>query len=162
MSADDLMAQWGRVGVQICEVATTLYEKSRRSLIGDGTYAGFVAAVLREVPNATQPAPPYDTFGYVIYEQAGPSVHRRASEIMPGDVIVLQDAKLKGHKGLQSYHQHVGAAEPVCAVVADCEVKKTKVKVFQANQRVGQEVRSIPFSVAAFRFLTFCVERRVS
>ncbi|KAJ3539122.1 hypothetical protein NM688_g6412 [Phlebia brevispora] len=133
------MAQWGRVGVQIHEIATTFYEKSRKSPVGDGSHLGFVTTVLKQVPNALQPSPPYESFGYLVYEQNGASVLRRASEIMPGDVIVLQDAKLKGHKGLQIYHQNVGAGQAICAIVADYEVKKAKVKVFQANQHVGQE-----------------------
>ena len=40
--------------MQICDVATTLYEKSRKSLLRDDTYAGFVSAVLGEVPNASR------------------------------------------------------------------------------------------------------------
>jgi len=140
------MAHWGRVGVQIAEVATTLYEKSRKSLIGDGTHVGFVTMVLNEVPNASKPAPPFDSFGYLIYEQSGSAVHRRASDIMPGDVIVLHDAKLKGHKGLQIYHQNVGMGEPLVAIIGDYEVKKMKVKVFQANQHVGQDsVESVSY-----------------
>lgn len=140
LSVDDLMAQWGRVGVQVHEVATTLFEKSKRSLIGDGTYLGFVAAALNEVPNAAMPVPPYNSFGYLIYEQVGSSVHIRASDIMPGDIITLHEAKLKGHKGIQIYHQTVGVSEPACAIISDFETKKSKVKVFQANQHVGQQV----------------------
>ena len=143
LTSDDLMSQWGRVGVQVHEIATTLHEKSKRSLVGDGTFVGFVMAVLNEVPNATKPMPPYNSFGYLIYEQVGPSVHIRASEIMPGDIIMLHDAKLKGHKGIQIYHQTVGVNQPVCAIISDYEIKKSKVKVFQANQHVGQEVRLV-------------------
>lgn len=140
LSADELMAQWGRIGVQIHEIATTVFEKSKKSVVGDGTSIGFVNAVLHEVPNAVKPVPPYDSFGYLIYEQSGPTVHKRASEIMPGDIIVLQEAKLKGHKGIQIYHQNVGVNEPLFAIIGDFELKKSKVKVFQANQHVGQEV----------------------
>ncbi|KAE9410669.1 hypothetical protein BT96DRAFT_234501 [Gymnopus androsaceus JB14] len=52
LSPDDLIAVWGKVGVQICEVATNLHEKSKKTLIGDGSYRGFIEATLREVPNA--------------------------------------------------------------------------------------------------------------
>ncbi|KAI0685295.1 hypothetical protein BC835DRAFT_1421378 [Cytidiella melzeri] len=146
LGSDELMAQWGRVGVQIHEIATTLHEKSRKALVGDRSYVGFITAVLNQVPNAAQPAPPYESFGYLIYEQAGPSVIRHTTDIMPGDIIVLQDAKLKGHKGLQSYNQTVGAGEAVCAIVGDFEIKKSKVKAFQANQHVGHEsVESVSY-----------------
>lgn len=159
LSSDELMAQWGRVGIQIHEIATTLYEKSRKSLIGDGTHVGFVTTVLNQVPNASKPAPPHDDFGYLIYEQNGASVIKRASDIMPGDVIVLRDAKLKGHKGLQTYHQTVGDAQPVCAIIGDYEVKKSKVKVFQANQHVGHEVREL--TIPKRKPLTSSLERGI-
>ncbi|KZP02984.1 hypothetical protein FIBSPDRAFT_915395 [Athelia psychrophila] len=145
MSSDDLMAVWGRVGVQICEVGTTLFEKSRRTLIGDGSYLGFLRAVFSQVPNAMLPSESSE-YGYLIYAQTGTAVQRRASDIMPGDVIALYDVKLKGHKGLQSYHQSVGAVEPLLGIVSDYEVKKAKVKVFHANQHVGQQtVESVSY-----------------
>ncbi|KAL6308247.1 hypothetical protein BKA93DRAFT_764065 [Sparassis latifolia] len=139
LTADDLVAQWGRVGVQIHEVASVSFEKSKKALIGDGSYVGFVTAVLSEVPNAVQPVPPYDSFGYLIYAQTGSAVQRRASDLLPGDIIVVHDAKFKGHKGLQTYHQNVGVGQPLIAIIGDYEVKKAKVKVFQANQHVGQQ-----------------------
>jgi hypothetical protein len=138
LSADELMTVWGRVGVQICEVATALFDKSKKSLIGDGTYAGFVSAVLSEVPNA---APLSSGYGYLIYQQTGTAVQKRASEIMPGDVVELVDAKLKGHKGLQTYTQTVGAGEALLGVVGEFEPKKSKVRLYHANQHVGQQVR---------------------
>ncbi|KAK7681647.1 hypothetical protein QCA50_015381 [Cerrena zonata] len=162
LSADDLMALWGRVGVQIHEVAATLFDKSKKSLIGDGSYTGFIDAALSHVPNALRPSTS-DSFGYLIYSQAGPSVQRRASDIMPGDIIVLQDAKLKGHKGIQIYHQNVGAGEPVVAIVADFETKKSKVKVFQANQHVGhQSVESTSYRLEDLKSGTVKVFRVLS
>jgi len=161
MSADDLIAVWGRVGVQICEVATTLFEKSKKSLIGDGSYYGFLRAVFAQVSNAMMPSGTSE-FGYLVYAQTGSAVNRRASDIMPGDVVALYDAKLKGHKGLQSYNQHVGTNEPLVGIVSDFEIKKSKVKVFHANQHVGQQtVESVSYrledlksgSVKVFRVL---------
>lgn len=148
LSADELMAHWGRVGVQIHEVAATLFDKSKKTVVGDGTYTGFIQAVISQVPNAsfTLPLASYDSLGYLIYSQAGSSLQRRASDIMPGDIIVLHEAKLKGHKGLQMYHQNVGVGDPVVAIVADFEVKRSKVKVFQANHHIGQQVCSSPVS----------------
>jgi len=121
------------------EVAVNLYEKSKKSVIGDGSYVGFVKSVLHQVPNALYPASSDAPFGHLIYHQVGSSVHRRIGDILPGDIIVLQDAKLKGHKGIQSYHQTVGAGEAVIAIIADYEVKKIKIRVLQANQHVGQQ-----------------------
>jgi len=138
------MGVWGRVGVQICETATTLFEKSKRSLVGDGSYYGFVNAVFTQVPNARPPSS--SGYGYLIYAQTGPTVSRRVSEIMPGDVVELYDAMLKGHKGLQSYHQNVGAGEPLVGIVNEFEPKKSKVKMFHANQHVGQQtVESVSY-----------------
>ncbi|KAI0070243.1 hypothetical protein K474DRAFT_1561172, partial [Panus rudis PR-1116 ss-1] len=145
LSADDLMSHWGRVGIQVHEAAARLYEESKKHVVGDGSYIGFVHATLSQVPNHLPPSG-YDSFGYLIYAQTGAAVQRRVTDIMPGDIIVLHDAKLKGHKGIQIYHQNVGEAEPLVAVIADYEVKKTKVKVYQANQRVGhQTVESVSY-----------------
>jgi hypothetical protein len=144
LSSEELMGVWGRVGVQICETATTLFEKSKRSLVGDGSYYGFVNAVFTQVPNARPPSS--SGYGYLIYAQTGPTVSRRVSEIMPGDVVELYDAMLKGHKGLQSYHQNVGAGEPLVGIVNEFEPKKSKVKMFHANQHVGQQtVESVSY-----------------
>ncbi|EFI27173.1 hypothetical protein CC1G_14998 [Coprinopsis cinerea okayama7 len=135
LSADDLMAVWGRVGVQVCEVATTLFEKSKKGLVGDGTYPGFVRVVLNEVPNAAKAS----DWGYLVYKQTGGAVQKRASDIMPGDLVELSDAKFKGHKGLQAYQLIVGTDEPVVGVISEFEPKKSKLRVFQANQHVGQQ-----------------------
>ncbi|KAF8182312.1 hypothetical protein BJ912DRAFT_1023435 [Pholiota molesta] len=147
LSADDLMALWGRVGVQVCEVATSMFEKSRKTLVGDGSYAGFLQAVFAAVPNAAPVPTPAGEWGYLMYVQNGPSVQKRASEIMPGDIVEIQDAKLKGHKGLQTYHQNVGGAgEVLLGVVGEFEAKKAKIRVFHANQHVGQQtVESVSY-----------------
>ncbi|KAG1858863.1 hypothetical protein F4604DRAFT_1882823 [Suillus subluteus] len=131
LSADDLMALWGKIGVQMVESATGLFEKSKRSLVGDGSYAGFVKAVFAQG----------EDWGYLIYVQTAGSVQRRVSDILPGDVIAFWDAKLKGHKGLHTYSQTVGAGEngPFLGVVSEVESKKSKVRVWQANQHVGQQ-----------------------
>lgn len=145
-SSEELIAQWGRVGVQIHEAAAVLFDKSKKTLVGDGSYLGFITAVLKQVPNALQPTEPYDSFGYLIYGQTASEVWRRASDLMPGDIVVLQDAKFKGHKGLHTYNQIVGVGEPLVGILGDYEVKKAKVKVFQANQHVGQQsVESVSY-----------------
>ena len=140
MTADQLTAAWGRVGIQVCEVAVELFEKSKRSLIGDGSYVGFVNAVLDRVPNASPVEEGASSFGYLIYVQTGTSVTKRVADIMPGDIITLQDAKLKGHKGIHNYHQNVGEGTPAVAVIGEYEPKKSKVKTYQASQHVGNQV----------------------
>ncbi|KAF5319923.1 hypothetical protein D9611_011013 [Ephemerocybe angulata] len=158
LSSDDLISLWGRVGVQVCEAATNLFERSKKGLIGDGTYPGFIRAVIREVPNAVLT----DDLGYVIYKQQGGSVQKRASDIMPGDLVALHDAKFKGHKGLQAYHQNVGADEPVLGVVSEFEPKKSKIRLFQANQHVGQQtVESVSYRLEDLKSGSIIVYRVV-
>ncbi|KAJ7250077.1 hypothetical protein B0H12DRAFT_1202940 [Mycena haematopus] len=147
-SADELVAIWGRVGVHLCEAATQLYEKSKKSLVGDGTYTGFVNAALSEVPNAARGTPP--AWGHLVYSQAAGSVQKRLSDIMPGDIVALFDAKLKGHKGLATYSQTVGAGEPLVGIVSEFEPKKSKIRVFQANQHVGHQA-SLTVEAASYR-----------
>ncbi|KAJ7214034.1 hypothetical protein GGX14DRAFT_618114 [Mycena pura] len=136
-SADELVAMWGRVGVHLCEAASQLFEKSKKTLVGDGTYAGFINAALDETPNAARAVPP--AWGYLVYAQSAGSVQKRLSDIMPGDIVALFDAKFKGHKGLAAYSQTVGAGEPLVGVVSEFEQKKSKIRVFQANQHVGHQ-----------------------
>lgn len=141
ISADDLITIWGRVGVQVCEVATALFEKSKKTLIGDGTYSGFIKAVLADVPNSAEVSIDAGEYGYLVYSQNGSVVQKRASEIMPGDIVEVHDARFKGHKGLQTYQLSVGASgELVMGIVAEFDTKKSKIKAFQANQHVGQQV----------------------
>jgi hypothetical protein len=140
MSADQLVAIWGRVGVQVCEVATTLMEQSKTSLVADGSHRGFVDAVLSQVPNAVSPPSSSSSYGYLIYARDGSAVQKRLCEIMPGDIVALSDAKLKGHKGIQTYHQTVGSSEEVVGIVGEYDHKKSKIKVFEANLQVGQQV----------------------
>ncbi|KAF8575482.1 hypothetical protein K439DRAFT_1655459 [Ramaria rubella] len=135
LTPEDLLDLCGGVGTTVYTVASNLFEKSKKSVVGDGTSQGFVNAVLALVPQASK-----TSYGHLIYSQSGNSVLRRSSPIMPGDVVQLTEAKLKGHKGLQSYHQSAGTAqEPLVGVVSEFDVKKSKVKVFQANQHVGSQ-----------------------
>jgi hypothetical protein len=157
-SADELVAIWGRVGVHLCEAATQLYEKSKKSLVGDGTYTGFVTAALNEVPNAARPPPP--AWGYLVYSQSGGSVQKRASDIMPGDIVALFDAKLKGHKGLATYTQTVGAGEPLVGIVSEFEPKKSKIRVFQANQHVGHQVGLLICVFVGMKLNVLLLDRR--
>lgn len=140
VSAEELMVVWGKIGVQVVEAASDLFEKSKRSLVGDGSYPGFVRAVLAQVPEALQSSDPEEC-GYVIYAQTGATVQRRVADIMPGDVIMFRDAKLKGHKNLHAYSQAVGMGEggALVGIVHEFEAKKSKVRVWQANQHVGQQ-----------------------
>ena len=146
LSGDDLLALWGRVGVHVGHAATQLHEKSRKMLIGDGTYPGFVNAALSQVQSVTVPSKvTKHPYGYLIYHQTAGIVQKRASEILPGDIISFENARFKGHKGLHGYQQNVGCdGEPLIGIVGEYDPKKSKVKVFEANQHVGSQVRPVP------------------
>jgi myosin tail region-interacting protein MTI1 len=141
MTVDELRAAWDRVGVYVAEAASGLLERSKRTLVGNGSYEGFVAEVLAQVPNASPPHAPGE-YGFLVYAQTGAQVHTRLADIMPGDVVVLRGARLKGHKGLQSYNMSAGESAPCVGVVSEFDAKKVKLKALQANQRVGQAVRT--------------------
>ncbi|KAF9240234.1 hypothetical protein BU15DRAFT_23444, partial [Melanogaster broomeanus] len=144
LTTEELMTIWGKVGVQVVDSATTLFEKSKRSLVGDGSYAGFVRAVLAQVPGV-HVSPGNEDWGYATYAQTGGAVQRRVSDIMPGDIISFWDAKLKGHKGLHAYNKTAGAGAsgPLVGIVSEFDAKKSKVRVWQANQHVGQQTVEI-------------------
>ncbi len=140
MTSDDLRALWGRVGVQVGEAASRLLERSKRTLVGNGSYEGFIAEALSLVPNALPPQSSGE-YGILIYAQTAAQVHTRVTDMLPGDVVVLDAAKLKGHKGLHTYSISAGEGAPCMGVVSEFDVKKLKLKALQANRRVGQAVR---------------------
>lgn len=134
----------GRIGAALGATAAALYEKARTTavLVGDGTYPGFVLTCARQISSAVVPSKtaryPY---GHLVYFQTASTVHKRYADIMPGDVIALQNALFKGSKGLQSYtEEYGGRGEPVVGIIGEYEPRKTKVKVYQANQHVGFQV----------------------
>lgn len=136
-SADDLVALYSRVGKHVYARAAALVEYSRKSVIGDGSASGFVHTVLEQVPvahtvvlpDATGTANGQVDYGPVIYVQNGSSVQKRASDIMPGDIVSITLAKFKGHKGLSGYSTTV---DSVVGIVHEFEDKKGKLKVWQA------------------------------
>jgi hypothetical protein len=140
MTSNDLRALWGRVGVHVGEAALLLLERSKRALVGNGSYEGFIAEALALVSNALPPQSPGE-YGILIYAQTAAQVHTRVTDILPGDVVVLDAAKLKGIKGLHTYRITAGEGAPCMGVVSEFDVKKLKLKALQANQRVGQAVR---------------------
>jgi len=113
----------GRVGVQICEVATSLFEDSKKALIGNGThtYAGFISAVSLEflILLLSQ----WSRVNMVV------SFMLRMELQYRNDLLRSCRGIFKGHKGLQMYHQNVGGSGK-----ALFEVKKSKIRVFHANQ----------------------------
>lgn len=134
-SAEDLVALYSRVGKHVFARAAALVEYSRKSVIGDGSGPGFVHTVLEQVTAAVTIL---DTeiddagqveYGPIIYVQNGPSVQKRASDIMPGDIVTIRQAKFKGYKGLTGYSTTVGF---IVGIVNEFEDKKGKVKVWQA------------------------------
>jgi len=161
LSADDLMRVWGRVGVQVCEVATSLFDNSKKTLVGDGSYAGFLTTVLAGVPNAAPISVTSREYGYLVYAQNGSSVQKRVSEILPGDIVEIHEGKFKGHKGLHTYHQNVGGSgESLLGIVGEFEAKKLKIRVFHANQHVGQQtVESVSYRLEDLKSGTVKVYR---
>ena len=142
MTSDDLRALWDRVGVYVGEAASRLLKRSKSTLVGNGSYESFVAEALAQVPNALPPQSPGE-YGILIYAQVGVQVHTRVTDILPGDIVVLDAAKLTGHKykGFNFYFDYVGEGTPRMGVVSEFDVKKLKLKVLQASQRVGLAVR---------------------
>lgn len=136
------MAIWGKIGTEVIQSAITLVEQHKRGPMS--TYqssASFVSNVLSRVPAAQPPqtlgyGP--TSYGHLIFAQTGGMPHAimKISDIMPGDIVALHEARFKGRTGslgLHSYTIEVGAAgDPLVAVVHEFEPKKGKIKVFQA------------------------------
>ncbi|KAH9168717.1 hypothetical protein EDB89DRAFT_1562439 [Lactarius sanguifluus] len=159
MSVDELRAVWGRVGVHVAEAAGALLERSKHKLVGNGSYEGFVAEALAEVPNALASYGPGE-YGFLVYAQTAAQVHTRLADIMPGDVVVLDGARFKGHKGLHTYSMSAGESAPCMGVVSEFDPKKLKLRALQANQRVGQAtVESVSYRLEDLKSGTIKVYR---
>lgn len=134
-----------RLNPRIIDSAHSVHEKSKKNVIGDGSSLGFLQQVLSTVPTAST-----ESLGHLIYAQTGTNVTRRAGDIVPGDIIALYDAKMKGHKGLASYSVLVGSAdEPLLGIVSEFSAsgRKVKVKAFAVNQHPNAYPVSGPFGV---------------
>lgn len=129
------------VGTQVWESASQLFEQSKKTPVGDGTYIGFVNAVLGRIPNVSMVEEGVSSFGYLIHARKGPLVTERGFDIKPGDIITIREAMLESRKGVRTYPQTIGAEDPVVAVIGEYEKKKSKVKAYQASGRVGNQVR---------------------
>jgi len=125
-------------GSKLFRAAKAMFEQGRKAYLGDGSPAGFVLVAM---DNAHLPRP-QQMWGYVVFEQEGGSVLKRLDEPRPGDIAAFHDAKLKGKKGLQSYHQQAGSVEdPLVGIVADFEVKnKHKIRLLQVDRGVPEEI----------------------
>jgi len=159
MTVDELRTVWGRVGYHVAEAAAALLERSKQKLVGNGSYEGFVAEALAEVPNASAAQGPGE-YGFLVYAQTAAQVHTRLADIMPGDIVVLESAKFKGHKGLHSYSMSAGESAPCMGVVSEFDPKKLKLKALQANKRVGQAtVESVSYRLEDLKSGTIKVYR---
>jgi len=127
VTANELRTVWSHVSTHVAEAASDLFKCSKRTLVGTGSYKGFIAKVLMHVPNAAL-LHHLGEYSFLIYAQMGAKVHTCLMDIMSRDVVVLKGTKLKGHKGLQTYSQSVGGALPCMGVVHKFDVKKLNLR----------------------------------
>ncbi|KDQ15087.1 hypothetical protein BOTBODRAFT_109247 [Botryobasidium botryosum FD-172 SS1] len=135
------MAIWGKIGTEVIQSAITLVDQLKhRPPTAYPSSGAFVANVLSRVPSALPPQTQTHggtTYGHLVFAQTG-GMHAimKISDIMPGDVVALHEARFKGRTGslgLHSYTLEVGSAgDPLVAIVHEFEPKKGKIKVFQA------------------------------
>ncbi|WRT67866.1 uncharacterized protein IL334_004840 [Kwoniella shivajii] len=125
-------------GAQLARSAQGIFNQGRKAYVGDGSPIGFVYVAM---DNAKLPRPIPGQLGQVIFEQEGGSIMKRYDNPKPGDIAAFHDSKLKGKKGLTTYNQHVGSVEdPLVGIVAEFEERKHKLKVYQVERGVPEEV----------------------
>lgn len=138
-SVDWLMATWHKVGIQINEVVVELFEESNHTKIGDGTCIGFVNSVLDRIPGVSTVEEDAPSFGHLIYLQTGPSIIERVTDIMPGDIITLHDAKLKGTESASTHHPGIDEGITAVGIIGEYGPRKSTVKAYHANKRGTQQ-----------------------
>jgi myosin tail region-interacting protein MTI1 len=133
ISSETLTSLAHRMGPTIVLSAQHIHEKSKKTVIGDGSSTAFLLTVLSSVSGAST-----TSLGHLVYAQTGGAVQRRLGDIMAGDVVALYDARFKGHRGglgLAAYSVSWGSKEePVLGIITDFEGKKNKIKALAVNQ----------------------------
>lgn len=120
-----------RVGTRVLQSAHALASHARNHVVGDGTSAGFVRAVL-DGAGVTAPA---ENPGHIVYSQTAGAVSVRKSEIVAGDVVRLRGARFHGRKGLSRYTlDEDDTLAVVIEVEARGEAKGYKLRALKANQ----------------------------
>lgn len=124
-SGDDLSGLSERFGKLVYARAAELL---RDGLSGDTSDAGFVRAVLDQVPEAASPYSVAEsscadgasgsgqgdmTYGPIIFVQNGENVQSRVCDIKPGDIAVMSNANFKGYRDASAVAQMVGIINQV-------------------------------------------------
>jgi myosin tail region-interacting protein MTI1 len=160
LTPKDLRALWGRVGVHVGEAASSLFNQSKRTPVGDGSYEGFINEVFSQVPNALPPQALGD-YGILIYERKADQVHIHLTDILPGDVVVLDSANLWSSDPIHTYTHWTGLV-PCLGVVSKFEPQKLELQALQANYQASQTVR-ISFASSYVAECVFCfLDRGIS
>ncbi|KAI0263991.1 hypothetical protein BC834DRAFT_827029 [Gloeopeniophorella convolvens] len=139
ISKEKLLTLHASVGIYVADAAAALHERSKREAPESSSHEGFVSRALSMVHNASPPQGPGE-YGFLIYARTAAQVTTDVGEIMPGDIAVIETAKLKGHKGLHTYSMNVGEGVPCVGIVSEFDSKKSKFKTLQAGQRGGQAI----------------------
>ncbi|EPQ26322.1 uncharacterized protein PFL1_06257 [Pseudozyma flocculosa PF-1] len=142
--AEQLRAWSSEVGAQIAKAAIDAAKHPPSTPVGDGSARSFAVSLITALPSALPPVG--SSYGALILTQVGATVMETgADEPRPGDVAVCVGAELKGKRGLAPYHASYGsAADPLVAVVVECEAKKNKLRcVVQSGRSAGKGSKGI-------------------
>lgn len=108
-------------GAQLVRAAKGVFDQGKRGYYGDGSPVGFVRVAFDQAR-----LPLGKEWGVAVYEQEAGSRLKSFDEPRAGDVAAFHDAKFKGKKGLQSYHQQVGTD---CLTVSNANFADIRLEV---------------------------------
>ena len=81
-------------------------------------------------PMPLLPQSPLVKYCHLVYAQKGSSVQKKKELVR--SCRGIHKVKLKGDKGIQTYHQNVGGSlESLLGIVAEFEAKKSKIRVLR-------------------------------
>jgi len=113
--------------------------------VGSCSYEGFIAEALSQVPNALPPQSPGE-YGILIYAQEAAQVHTRLTDILPGDVFVLDRAIFETSYVLYIKMLITDEGRPPMGIVSKFDPKKRKLEAVQANHQLGYQAVRISFA----------------
>ncbi|KAK6428604.1 hypothetical protein LTR95_015251 [Oleoguttula sp. CCFEE 5521] len=131
---EQLEAYHLRFGARIAELASSLGNSKKDTLLGDGSPAAFPVELLRSLPNAPEALLPIGSraYGAMIYTNLANASIMQHDEIRPGDIITFRNAKFEGkHSGPIHSKYKLDLGPGHVGVVGEWDGSKKKVRVWE-------------------------------
>ena len=137
---DQLELYWQSFGRIIAEKAAALAHVNKKdaAVAGDGSPAGLVSELVKDIPGALPPIGA-KSYGALVYENLGNATTQQFDEIRPGDIVTLRGARFEGHHGAMKtkYRQEYGPSH--VAVVEEWDGTRRAIRIWEQGRDVKEK-----------------------